>query len=121
MISSMQLARTTFVLVAVTLVLSCLVSCKKDAPQGQSMTANGPFEGTVTFKIEDPAKPVATLVFEMKGTKLRANLPQETNQGKKGFVLYDTATKKTMLVLDDQKVFVAIDLGSANVANAFMP
>ena len=118
MISSMQLVRAIFALTGATLLLP---GCHKDAPPGQSMIANGPFEGIVTVKYEDPAKPVTVLTYEMKGTKFRVNLPEATNQGKKGFVLFDTQGKKTELVLDDRKVFVTIDLGSANVAGAIMP
>ena len=90
-------------------------------PLGYRHPIVAPFEGIVTVKYEDPAKPVTTLTYEMKGTKFRVNLPEATNQGKKGFVLFDTEGKKTQLVLDDRKVFVSIDLGSANVANATPP
>ena len=117
MISSMQLVRTAFALLAAT----WLFGCHKDAPQGQSMTTPGPFEGMVIVKYEDPAKPVTTLTYEIKGSKFRVNLPEETNQGKKGCVLFDATSKKTLLVLDDRKVFVTIDLASANVAGAIMP
>ena len=117
MISSMQLVRATVALTAATL----FFGCHKDAPPGQSMITSGPFEGIVTVKYEDPAKPVTILTYEIKGTKFRVNLPEATNQGKKGFVLFDTNGKKTQLVLDDRQVFVTIDLGSANVAGAILP
>ena len=118
MISPMQLVRATLALLAATLFSACH---HKEAPAGQSMIASGPFEGIVTVKYEDPAKPTAMLTYEMKGKKFRVNLPEATNQGKKGFVLFDSESKRTQLVLDDRKVFVSIDLGSANVTGAIMP
>lgn len=113
----MRLARTLFCSA-----VAVVSACHKDAPPAsQSMTAKGPFEGTVVVRYEDPAKPAVDLTYEIKGHKLRVALPEATNAGKKGFVLFDTDTKKAVLVLDDRKVYVGIDLAAANVASAMLP
>ena len=72
----------------------------------------GPFEGEITMSTTDPAKGAKTIVYDVKGTKLRFESPDSAGPMAAGYVIFDTAGKKMTAVDDAKKTAMVMDVGA---------
>ena len=77
-----------------------------------SFVSGGPFEGEITMNVTNKDKPVETVVYMVKGPKMRFNMP-EKRPGESGYAIFDTTTKKVTTVIDSRKMAMVIDLNGA--------
>ena len=76
----------------------------------------GPFEGEITMTSTDPGKPVKTINYEVKGTKMRFEAPESAGPMAGGYVIFDTTAKKMTAVNDSKKTAMVMDMGALQSA-----
>jgi hypothetical protein len=72
----------------------------------------GPFEGEISMNVSDPGKPMKTITYEVKGTKLRFEAPESAGPMSGGYVIFDTTGKKFTAVNDAKKTAMVMDMGA---------
>jgi hypothetical protein len=84
------------------------------APAGDSL--GGGFEGALTMHMTSPHRAVADdITFLSKGDKLRFDAPP-SHHGEHTHVIFESATKQMLVVLDAQKSYMELDLPKAIAA-----
>jgi hypothetical protein len=78
--------------------------------QALSFVSGGPFEGEITMNTTNAGKPPQTIVYMVKGTKIRFNTPATTGPGDGGYVIFDGPAKKMTSVSDAQKTAFVMDM-----------
>jgi hypothetical protein len=78
-----------------------------------SFLSGGPFQGSITMTITNAGKPPETMVYMVKGTKMRFNTPVGERRGGGGYVIADTTTNTLTTVMDAQKMAMVVDMSSA--------
>lgn len=73
-----------------------------------SLVSGGPFEGEITMTMTNAGKPPETIVYSVKGPKMRFVVPSPRAAG--SYTIFDTTAKKMMTVNDAQKSVMVIDL-----------
>ncbi len=76
-----------------------------------SFLSGGPFQGSLTMTITSAGKPPQTMVYMVKGTKMRFNTPVGDRRGN-GYVLVDTTGTKMTTVMDSTKTAMVMDMSS---------
>jgi len=76
-----------------------------------SFLSGGPFQGSLTMTITSAGKPPQTMVYMIKGTKMRFNTPVGDRRGS-GYVIVDTTGTKMTTVMDAQKMAMVVDMSS---------
>lgn len=82
-----------------------------------SFLSGGPFEGDVTMSLTQGDKAPETIVYSVKGTKMRFDVPAH-GAGAGSYAIFDSATKKMTTVTDAKKMASVMDLGSADKLGA---
>jgi len=83
-----------------------------------SFLSGGPFEGDITMTVTDDARGAAegpqTIVYTVKGTKMRFDVPHH-HGGPEGnsWAIFDSSSKKMTTVTDSKKMAMVMDLGDA--------
>jgi hypothetical protein len=77
-----------------------------------SFVSGGPFEGEITMNVTDAGKPPHTIVYMVKGTKMRFDAPVSTGPGAGSYIIFDVPTKKLTTVNDAQKTALLIDMSN---------
>lgn len=72
----------------------------------------GPFEGAITMNNTNGDKPPKTITYEVKGTKMRFEGPEEHGPMAGGYMIFDTAAKKMTAVNDAKKTAMVMDVGA---------
>ncbi len=78
--------------------------------KAMSFLSGGPFEGEITMNMINGGKPPETIVYMVKGQKMRFDAPSGKAGG--GYVIFDSASKKMMTVTDSQKMAMTMDLNN---------
>jgi hypothetical protein len=73
-----------------------------------SFLSGGPFEGEITMAVTSVGKPPQTIVYEVKGQKMRFVAP--SSRGVSTYTIFDGSTRKLMTVTDAQKTVMVVDL-----------
>lgn len=81
----------------------------------------GPFEGAITMNNTSGDKPSKTMTYEVKGTKMRFDAPEERGPMSGGYVIFDTTAKKMTVVNDAKKTAMVMDVGAMGATPAGMP
>jgi len=76
-----------------------------------SFLSGGPFQGSMTMTITAAGKPPQTMVYMIKGTKMRFNTPISDRNGG-GYVIVDTTGNKMTTVMDAKKMAMVVDMAS---------
>jgi hypothetical protein len=71
----------------------------------------GPFEGEITMNMSSAGKPPETIVYMVKGQKMRFNAPSTVRSG--AWVIFDGPAKKMTTVMDAQKMAMVVDLNGS--------
>ena len=78
-----------------------------------SFVTGGPFEGAITMSIIKGDKPPESIVYIVKGTKMRFNVPVAGS-----YAILDTTTHKMTTVTDSRKTAMVLDMSGAFNKNA---
>lgn len=87
--------------------------------QALSLVSGGPFEGEIAMSTSEPGKPPHSIVYLVKGTKMRFDLP--TGPGGMTYGIFDASSKKVTSVNDTQKTAMVIDLSAAAASPLRLP
>ncbi|MEO8798615.1 MAG: DUF4412 domain-containing protein [Polyangiaceae bacterium] len=92
-----------------------------DKKKEDGLVIEPPFEGTITLRLDDPGNAPSEVVYEIKGDKFRVELPPQTNGGRQGYIVFDSATKQAILALDDRKTWTTVDLSKGGIGAPSLP
>lgn len=82
-----------------------------------SFVSTSPFEGEITMNVSDTGKPPHTIVYDVKGTKMRFDAPSDAAREGGGYMIFDSAAKKMTTVTDAKKMAFTIDMNKAPSAD----
>jgi hypothetical protein len=78
-----------------------------------SLVTDKPFEGEIAMNVTDSGKPPHAIMFDIKGQKMRFDMPSEAAAAGGGYAIYDASTKKITSVSDAKKMAFVIDMNQA--------
>jgi len=77
-----------------------------------------PFEGDITMNITPATGTPQTIVYEVKGDKMRFNAPAGGPAGESGYVIFDMSGKKLTTISDSKKTAMVMSMDGANAMAA---
>ena len=78
-----------------------------------SFVTGGPFEGEITMQLTDAGKPPNTMVYSVKGSKMRFDLPAHGSAEGPGYAIMDGDAKKMYTVTESKKMAFEMDMNGA--------
>ncbi len=75
-----------------------------------SFVTDKPFEGEIAMNVTDGTKAPHAILFDIKGQKMRFDMPSEALAAGGGYAIYDASTKKITSVSDAKKMAFVIDM-----------
>jgi len=88
--------------------------------KAMSFLSGGPFEGEITMNISEGGKPAQTIIYMVKGTKMRFDAPTARSMGG-GYVIIDSTAKRMTTVTDAKKTAMVMNLDQTAGATPTMP
>ncbi|HEY1960395.1 MAG TPA: DUF4412 domain-containing protein [Polyangiaceae bacterium] len=77
-----------------------------------SFVTGGPFEGEITMQMTDEGRPPRTMLYAVKGNKMRFDVPGRGAEGD-SYAIMDGDTKKMVTVTDSKKMAFEMDMNAA--------
>jgi hypothetical protein len=105
-------ASTTSTTTATTAAATTTAATPGIVDKALSFIGAGPFEGAITMNNTSGEHPAKTINYEVKGTKMRFESPEERGPMAGSYVIFDTTAKKMTMVDDTKKTAMVMDMGA---------